>query len=252
MPGVVHHRASAPAPVEASLYSLAKLLSPKAPARRALPGSADSKGLRPPAADPRAQPSKELNRKGLREEARCEGQHAVTNKKHHQPHSSDNSTCAPGKGSQPNFSFATNKFADSFSTGWSPRIALSLRTRSNFQLQDCVHVRFQPKRSASCRIGSSKGRFRSDMGSKRRPGSHPELPKSLQESSESLPETHSECRVALETSQQRKPLFYYHKSSEKEKSFTPCTIWPQAPGSVFREFPALIPFSSSRPPHAGP
>ena len=121
------------------------------------------------------------------------------------------------KGSQPNFSFATNKFADSFSTVWSPRIVLLLRTRSNFQLQDCVHVRFQPKRSASCRIGSSRGRFRSYMVSKRRPGSHPELPKSLRESSESLPETHSECRVALETSQQRKPLFYYHKSTEKRK-----------------------------------
>ena len=125
------------------------------------------------------------------------------------------------KGSQPNFSFATNKFADSFSTVWSPRIVLLLRTRSNFQLQDCVHVRFQPRKSTSCRIGSSKGRFRSYMVSKRRPGSRPELPKSLRESSESLPETHSECRVALETSQQRKPLFYYHKSTEKEKSWTP-------------------------------
>ena len=125
------------------------------------------------------------------------------------------------KGSQPNFSFATNKFADSFSTVWSPRIVLLLRTRSNFQLQDCVHVRFQPRKTTSCRIGSSKGRFRSNMVSKRPPGSHPELPKSLRESSESLPETDSECPVALETSQQRKPLFYYHKSTEKEKSWTP-------------------------------
>ena len=156
------------------------------------------------------------------------------------------------KGSQPNFSFATNKFADSFSTVWSPRIVLLLRTRSNFQLQDCAHVRFQPKRSASCRIGSSKGRFRSYMGLKRRPGSHPRLPKSLRESSESLPETHSECRVALETSQPQDSLFYYHKSTERADSLTPCTIWPQAPGSVFREFPALIPFSSSGNPHAGP
>ena len=121
------------------------------------------------------------------------------------------------KGSQPNFSFATNKFADSSSTVWRPRIVLPLRTRSNFQLQDCVHVRFQPKRSASCRIGSSKGRFRSYMVSKRRPGSLPELPKSLRESSENLPETHLECRVALETSQPQDSLFYYHKSTEKRQ-----------------------------------
>ena len=122
------------------------------------------------------------------------------------------------KGSQPNFSFATNKFAGSFSTVWSPRIILPLRTRSNSQLQDRVHVRFQPKRSASCRIGSSQGRFRSNMGSKRRPGSRPELPKSLRESSESLPETNLECRVALETSQPQDSLFYYHKSTEKRLS----------------------------------
>ena len=134
------------------------------------------------------------------------------------------------KGSQPNFSFATNKFADSFSTVWSPRIVLPLRTRSNFQLQDCVHVRFQPKRSASCRIGSSKGRFRSDMGSKRRPGSHPELPKSLQESSESLPETHSECRVALETSQPQDSLFYYHKSTEKRQRLDTLYYLAAGPG----------------------